>query len=215
MSVDTIVVGGLATNCYITSAQGGGAIVIDPADEAERLIAALEARGEQPRFILFTHGHYDHMAALPALLDYYTTRNVHPEIWIHEGDAHFLGSHARQSHHDCFSAACAGDTSFVDRLWRDLPRPTRLIRDGDAAAQLAVLHLPGHSAGSVGFYDKDNCVFFSGDTLFCAGVGRTDLPGSDPRALQKSLERLALLPPETVVYPGHGEPTTIGQEYES
>jgi glyoxylase-like metal-dependent hydrolase (beta-lactamase superfamily II) len=189
--------------------------VIDPGDEAPRLIAALERRAETPRYILFTHGHYDHAAALPELLSYYSAREVHPEIWIHECDAHFLGTHALQSHRACFAAAAGGDTSFVDARWRDLPHPTRLIRDGDAAAQLAVLHLPGHSAGSVGFYDKDEYVLFSGDTLFCAGVGRTDLPGSDARALQKSLERLALLPPETVVYPGHGEPTTIGQEYES
>jgi glyoxylase-like metal-dependent hydrolase (beta-lactamase superfamily II) len=94
-----------------------------------------------------------------------------------------------------------------------MPSPTRLLSDGDTIGPFTLLHLPGHTAGSAGFFlEKEKCIF-SGDTLFKAGMGRTDLPGGDFYRLQQSLRRLFTLDREVTIYPGHGPVTSIGREW--
>jgi glyoxylase-like metal-dependent hydrolase (beta-lactamase superfamily II) len=211
--IEKIIVGGIATNCYIIPVEDGeGAFVIDPGDDAKTIADRLERLALQPRCFLFTHGHFDHLAALPALVSYYANKNIHPEIVIHKNDARFLGEGAYEQHCISFRAVTGGDTSFVDALWDDMPAATRVLDEGDIVGQFQTIHLPGHSSGSVGFYDEKNGILISGDTLFNYGVGRTDLPESNPRDLEKSLARIFKLPPETKVYPGHGRETTVGQE---
>jgi glyoxylase-like metal-dependent hydrolase (beta-lactamase superfamily II) len=211
--IEKIIVGGIATNCYIISlADGSGAIVVDPGDDAPAIVKKLESLSLVPRYFLFTHGHFDHLAALPALVSYYANKNIHPEIAIHKNDALFLGEGAYEQHCASFRAVTGGDTSFVDALWDDMPAATKILEEGDVVEQFTTIHLPGHSSGSVGFYDEKNGILVSGDTLFNGGVGRTDLPESNPRDLEKSLVRIFELPPETKVYPGHGPETTAGQE---
>jgi glyoxylase-like metal-dependent hydrolase (beta-lactamase superfamily II) len=112
----------------------------------------------------------------------------------------------------------AGNSAYVDTLWEDMPEPTRLLVEGDCIGPLRVLHLPGHSPGSIGFCDEAAGLLFSGDTLFKNGFGRVDLPGGNTKALAASLKRLCVgddsgcMKESTLVYSGHGEVTTIGEE---
>jgi glyoxylase-like metal-dependent hydrolase (beta-lactamase superfamily II) len=211
--IEKIVVGAIATNCYIIPVAGaGGALVVDPGDDAKTIADRLAELELEPRIFLFTHGHFDHLAALPALISYYANKNIHPEIVIHKNDGCFLGKGAYEHHCASFRAVTGGDASFVDALWDEIPPATRVLDDGDIVEQFKTIHLPGHSSGSVGFYDEKSGILLSGDTLFNCGVGRTDLPGSNPHDLEESLARIFKLPFETKVYPGHGRDTSVGQE---
>ena len=210
--LENLVLGALDTNCYITELESGRALIIDPAFEERRIIEKLEALNLSPQAVFLTHGHFDHLAALPALLEFYRSKGIELEVIVHKNDAIFLGQEAYKNHCKTFAAAAGGDSSFIDEFWVDLPAPTRLVEDGDKIERFEVLHLPGHSAGSTGLFDEKAAVLFSGDTLFRSGVGRTDLPESDHELLEKSLARLFCLPPETEVYPGHGAKTTIERE---
>jgi glyoxylase-like metal-dependent hydrolase (beta-lactamase superfamily II) len=160
----------------------------------------------RPRYILLTHGHFDHIAALPALAAYAGD----PIIAIHRDDRDYLGLKARQIHRVSFSAA-AGNAAYVDALWETMPEAGELLNEGSVIGPLTTLHLPGHSPGSAAFYDKSAGILFSGDTLFQGGYGRTDLPGGSWPQLRQSLGRLFTLDRSIRVYPGHGGTTTIGE----
>jgi glyoxylase-like metal-dependent hydrolase (beta-lactamase superfamily II) len=202
-------VGALAVNCFI---DGGAGAVVDPGDESQKIIARLEAESVKLRFIILTHGHYDHLQALPELFAYSVKQGSPAVIAVHEADKCFLGGGARVFHRRTFGAASGGDTSFVDDRWQDLPEPSCLLADGDNICGFTVLHVPGHTAGSVAFYNEKDGVLLSGDTLFRYGLGRTDLPESEPAKLKSSIKRLFSLPPDTKVFPGHGPATTIAGE---
>ncbi|MDR1108507.1 MAG: MBL fold metallo-hydrolase [Spirochaetaceae bacterium] len=219
--INHILVGAIATNCWILPASaadqtGSGetesreGVVIDPGADAPAIIARLQRLRLRPRYIILTHGHFDHIAALPDLVDAFAGAGP-VEIAIHRDDGNYLGPGAYELHRESFTAA-AGNAAYVDALWKDLPSPTRLLSEGDTIGPFRVLHLSGHSPGSAGFLLEGEKILFSGDTLFKAGVGRTDLPGGDWPALQKSLARLLALDPAITVYPGHGPRTSIGEE---
>jgi glyoxylase-like metal-dependent hydrolase (beta-lactamase superfamily II) len=95
-----------------------------------------------------------------------------------------------------------------------MPPPRTLLAEGDTIGPFTVLHLPGHTPGSIGLWDKKEGVLFSGDTLFCGNYGRSDLPGGSEKQLFSSLERLCTMEPDIQVYPGHGQTTSIGREAE-
>ncbi len=133
-----------------------------------------------------------------------------PVVAIHPADAAYLGSESRAVHHRDF--AYVGAPEYVDRYWRSMPRPTRLVQDGDLIGPFRVLHVPGHTPGSVAFLDESERRVYSGDTLFAGGVGRTDLPGGDGEALSRSLRRLLALDGGLRVHPGHGNETRIDRE---
>jgi glyoxylase-like metal-dependent hydrolase (beta-lactamase superfamily II) len=224
-----LVLGAIATNCWIvplddpapSGEHPGGenlrgkqpCAVIDPADEANLIIARLEEYNLFPQYILLTHGHFDHLAALPDLVAAFSQDGSpggwKPEIVIHGADQSYLGPWAHDVHVESFRAA-AGNSSYVDKLWKPMPAPTRLLWEGDIIGPFKVLHLPGHTPGSVGFFWETQGSLFSGDTLFKDGYGRTDLPGGDWNQLEKSLRRLLSMDRDIKVYPGHGESTTIG-----
>lgn len=222
-----LVVGALATNCWIYSfppaedASAAGeweayqdtlCAVIDPGCDGAVITARLERLGRFPRYILLTHGHFDHLAALAEVVAYYrTTYGLIPDIGIHREDADSLGPDSLRVHRESFHAA-VGNTAYVDDLWEPLPTPTLLLAEGDTVGPFTVLHLPGHSKGSLGFYDALRETLFSGDTLFHGGVGRTDLPGGNTQTLIASLNRLLGMNETTTVYPGHGTATTIKDE---
>jgi glyoxylase-like metal-dependent hydrolase (beta-lactamase superfamily II) len=219
--INHIVVGPLATNCWILPAHlsektGPGeaepreGIVIDPGADAPAIIARLRRLRLRPQYIILTHGHFDHISALPELVKAFAKTGP-LELAIHRDDGNYLGPSAYGVHRESFTVA-AGDSGYVDNLWEDLPSPTRLLSEGDTIGPFKVLHLPGHSPGSAGFLLEREKILFSGDTLFQAGIGRTDLPGGDWPALQKSLDRLLALDQAITVYPGHGPPTSIGEE---
>jgi glyoxylase-like metal-dependent hydrolase (beta-lactamase superfamily II) len=211
-----LVLGAVATNCWLVPLEPSGltdkrpCAVIDPADQADVIIARMERLRLFPRMILLTHGHFDHLAALPDISAAFPPSNG-VEIAIHQDDASSLGPDAYSVHRASFTAA--GSAAYVDGLWKPMPAPTRLLAGGDRIGPFTVLHLPGHTPGSVGLLLEKEGVLFSGDTLFQGGVGRTDLPGGDWGQLRESLERLAGLDPALAVYPGHGPVSSIGQEF--
>lgn len=196
MKVQRLVLGPIDTNCWIAGdAEGDPAIVIDPAGDAPRLLDALEDRAVET--IVLTHGHFDHIGAVRALME-----ATGAPLAVHRLDADAAADPARNL------ATMAGS---------DLCTPVAdiLLEDGDVVRaggiELVVLHTPGHTPGSICLLGSGH--LFSGDTLFADSVGRTDLPGGDPRALADSIRtKLAGLPDDTVVHPGHGEETSIGRE---
>jgi glyoxylase-like metal-dependent hydrolase (beta-lactamase superfamily II) len=222
--IDQLVLGAIATNCWIvtyppegkTDSKGASAngcglcAVIDPAEEAELIIAYLSRHGLRPAHILLTHGHFDHIAALPDLA------GACPEalIAIHREDAPYLGGMAREVHRESFNAA-GGNAAYVDSLWKAMPEPSRLLEEGDRIGPFTVLSLPGHTPGSAGFYLPEEKVLFSGDTLFQGDCGRVDLPGGDQGKIEQSLKRLLAMDGGIRVLPGHGPATSIAAERET
>jgi glyoxylase-like metal-dependent hydrolase (beta-lactamase superfamily II) len=185
LEVEGLVVGPLAANCYVVSA-GGDAVVIDPGAEANRVLKAVG--GREVAAILVTHGHSDHVGAVDEL--------------VAETGAPFMAPRRDL-------ASLEGYVGV---------RPARLLNDGDRLEfgdiSLTVIATPGHTLGSSCFYAPG--VLFSGDTLFAEGVGRTDLPGGSAEALFNSIrERIFSLAGDTIIYPGHGERTTVAREKSS
>jgi glyoxylase-like metal-dependent hydrolase (beta-lactamase superfamily II) len=209
---EKIVVGALETNCWLVPLDSdSSAAVIDPGGDADLIISCLERRKLYPKYILLTHGHFDHIAALPALYKHYSGNGRAPLVAVAKDDLLYVGPDALAAHKASFTAA-AGNSYYIDQLFEPMPDADIVLNDGDAVEMFTVLHLPGHTEGSVAFFDKKNKRLYAGDTLFRAGVGRTDLPGGDFTALRKSLERLFRLDGDISVYPGHGPSTTIAQE---
>jgi glyoxylase-like metal-dependent hydrolase (beta-lactamase superfamily II) len=213
--ITRLVVGPVATNCWIYPIDGKQAAVIDPGDEADAIIAALEKLNLSPKYILLTHGHFDHIAALAPLAAAYSA--VAPIIAIHKADAEYLGPDAYAAHVLSIKAATGGaSASAIDAFFpasnRNLPPAGQLLEEGDVIGPFTVLHLPGHTPGSVAYFDKEENILFSGDTLFAGGYGRTDLPGGSDAQLAASLERLLTMDGNIRVFPGHDEVTTIANE---
>lgn len=197
LRVEGHTVGPLEENCWlITDPDSKLAVLVDPGEEAERLLEAVDQSGCALHEIWLTHAHFDHVGAVAAIL---RARPV--PVRMHPADA-LLYSHAASS------AARWG--LAVEQP----PEDTVALADGDVvrlgAAEFLVWHVPGHAPGHVAFIGQGYCI--SGDVLFAGSIGRTDLPGCDPKAMQQSLERLSTLPEVTEVLPGHGGATTIGRE---
>jgi glyoxylase-like metal-dependent hydrolase (beta-lactamase superfamily II) len=211
---ELLVVGSFATNCWIyawddPSREGGECAVIDPGADAEAILSRLKRLNLRPKYILLTHGHFDHIAALPSLAK--ACGDSPPIIAIHRDDAEYLGPQSHQVHRRSFAAA-AGNASYVDTLWENMPDADRDLEEGSIVGPFTVLHLPGHTPGSVAFYDEKAKILFSGDTLFRSGYGRTDLPGGNAAKIMASLKRLFAMDRDIRVCPGHGPVTTIGEE---
>ena len=204
--IEGFAVGALAANCYlIVCPETDAALVVDPGDEAERILARIRERGVTVARILHTHGHFDHISATEALL---VGLETPVPLLAHPADAYLYTREAR-----------GWGEQFGYPLPERLVAPDSTITDGSSVEvgtlQLRVIATPGHTPGSVSLlYEPENGAWLlSGDTLFRRGIGRTDLPGGDEDAIYESiLTRLYPLPAETLVYPGHGAPTTIGEE---
>ncbi len=212
--IDTIVVGAIATNCYIIPCELDGrksAVVVDPGGDAEAIIARLARRDLVPALVVLTHGHFDHVAALPRLLARLAQDGADaPAVAIHGADLQYLGAGSLQPHLRDFKMA--GAAAYVTDQWEAMPEAARVLSDGDRIGPFRVLHTPGHTPGSICLYDEAEGLLFSGDTLFAGGIGRTDLVGGDGELMAKSLERLLALPDHTRVFPGHGGETRIARE---
>jgi glyoxylase-like metal-dependent hydrolase (beta-lactamase superfamily II) len=209
--VNQVSVGELQTNCWIAAlpkagGEQGDCVLFDPGADGDLIIARLGQLLLRPRYIVLTHAHFDHVAALPELAAAYPGA----EIAIHPAEAAKLGPQSLALHRQDFLSA--GADSYVEALWKPLPEPSLLLHDGDKLGPFTVLHLPGHSPGSIGLHWVEEKILISGDTLFNAGVGRTDLPGGDSQELNQSLARIFSMDEDITVYPGHGPSTTIRRE---
>ena len=192
-------VGDVETNCYIVvNETSKECFIIDPADDEEVLIAAIEEEKAVPKAILLTHGHFDHIYAVEPLAKKYGI-----PVYASEKEAQLLG----EPEMNC-SALYGREVAVV---------PENYIEDGDifeiAGIKIKGIHTPGHTKGSMCFYIGSENTLFSGDTLFKGGVGRTDLPTGNTHLLLESLrDKIIVLPPETIIYPGHGPQTELDYE---
>jgi glyoxylase-like metal-dependent hydrolase (beta-lactamase superfamily II) len=204
VQVEGLVLGALETNCWLVEdGKGGPLVVIDPAGDADALLASIGARPVAA--VVLTHGHFDHLGAASALIDV-----TGAPLAVHRLDAAAIT--------DPWANGGLG-FGFDYRA----PEADRLLEDGDVVEagdlRLKVLHTPGHTPGSICLFapaapdGSDAPHLCSGDTLFARSVGRTDFPGGDARALSRSIAtKLAPLPAETKIHTGHGPDTTIGHE---
>jgi hydroxyacylglutathione hydrolase len=200
MILKGLVVGPIGANCYIIGNEGSkdGAI-IDPGGDVERILQVAKEIGLEIRFIIATHGHFDHTAAVKQLKE-----ELDVDFLLHRDDLLFVQR----------SKKSAQKWGIVIE---QVPDPDRYIEHGDVlklgALELRIIHTPGHSPGGISIYIETENVLFSGDTLFNGSVGRTDFDGGSMEVLVRSIkERLFTLPDSTVVHTGHGTQTTI--EYE-
>jgi len=202
--------GALQANCFLlATGEGEPCVIVDPGQDAvEPITEALGKHRLSPVAVLLTHGHFDHVFSVAPVCD----GNDVP-AWIHPDDRELLADPLRG-----VSAQTA--SFFGGRLEMRQPREVRELSDGAVlelgGLSLTVDHTPGHTGGSVIFRTgapEGGQLLLAGDTLFAGSIGRTDLPGGDPRRMVKSLrEKVLTLDDDTVVLPGHGPTTTIGRE---
>jgi glyoxylase-like metal-dependent hydrolase (beta-lactamase superfamily II) len=200
MDVRTFTVGPVQENCHIARLDAAAqAIVIDPGDEAPRLIEAIGALGVEVAAILLTHTHFDHVGAVAPL-----ARATGAEVWCPELEVPVLADIMRYVPWEGFGPFESYDADHTVAGGETLEL---------AGMEIEVLFTPGHSPGHVTYSIPSEQAIFSGDVLFEGSIGRTDLPGGDHQTLMRTLAALVdALPDETVVYPGHMGNTTIGRE---
>jgi glyoxylase-like metal-dependent hydrolase (beta-lactamase superfamily II) len=200
MILKLLTVGPFASNCYIAGSESSRqGIIIDPGAEAKLILKTVKDLRLTIPLIVVTHMHIDHVGALAT---------------VKEGTGANFALHKAETEADMgvFSRMLS---SMTGGSFSQLPKPDKLLKDGDKVnvddLHFTVLYTPGHSPGGISLYGHG--IVFTGDALFNYGIGRTDFPGCSYDQLMDSIKnKLMTLPDETVVYPGHGPSTTIGEE---
>jgi glyoxylase-like metal-dependent hydrolase (beta-lactamase superfamily II) len=215
--IQSISVGPIGENVYILENPGAPVVVVDPGAEANRLLPLIRAavdRTKAPEVILAcTHGHLDHVAAIPEVLSGLGGQGIPVRTMAPEADRAYFGEAAEATNRRVFAAIHAME--FFDRYWRPIPEADLYYADGDRipGTDILAIHTPGHTAGSSCFLAEGGKDLISGDTLFRDGRGRTDNFDSDEAALVSSIrEKLCVLHDNVRVWPGHGDQTSIGRE---
>jgi hydroxyacylglutathione hydrolase len=193
--VNRFIVGPLGVSCYVVADPASKeACVIDPGADALKIMNYIRKNGFELKFVINTHGHGDHIAA---------NKDLGVPVYIHAADK------------DCLTDPKKNLSAGIFMVDIVSPKASRILEDGDTIElgklKLKVIHTPGHTKGSISLA-MDNMIF-TGDTLFHGGVGRADLPGGDEDELLDSIRnKLLVFKDDTVIYPGHGGPSTIGEE---
>jgi glyoxylase-like metal-dependent hydrolase (beta-lactamase superfamily II) len=200
MKIHSFLLGPIENNAFVVEGENSECVIIDAPIGVEELILFIQEKKLNPKAVLLTHGHFDHVNGLPELKKHWNC-----PVYIHQDDAAFLN-----------------DPQLNGSLYFGFPSISEkadfLLTDKQilplAGLEFSVIHTPGHTQGGCCFYAEGT--LFSGDTLFYLGIGRTDLPGgSNQKLIQVICEKLLILPPATVVLPGHGGTTTIEKEKKS
>lgn len=200
MKIEKFELGPVGTNCYIVSnEQKGECFVVDVGGSSPEFISHLKKPGLTVKAVLLTHGHFDHIMGLDSFLKEFPV-----PVYAWEGEKELIADPQLNS-----SLSMLGKRYAFDKA--------QFVKDGEvleiAGMKILVIATPGHTAGGCCYYMEEEQVLFSGDTLFRASIGRTDLPTGSMSSLVRSVEeRLFVLPDETKVYPGHMEETSIGYE---
>ena len=199
LELQQCVLGPVYTNCYIAkNKETGEALIIDPADSPSKIELKVNAMGARPVAVLLTHGHFDHIMGVEAVREKYQI-----PVYACRQEEEMLREPS---------------VNMTDQMGKSCSiRPDVFLDDLQvfeaAGFSIQMIHTPGHTKGSCCYYLQEEGVLFSGDTLFCGSVGRTDFPGGSASQIRNSLHRLlAALPDDTSVYPGHDTSTTIGYE---
>jgi glyoxylase-like metal-dependent hydrolase (beta-lactamase superfamily II) len=202
MKVKTLTVGVFQSNCYLVSCERtNDAVVIDAGGEGERILDAIEKDKLNVSALINTHGHIDHVSALSVVAP-----ALSAPVLMHEGDLPIFNNLSSQA---AMFGVPAPEGIEITRFLKTGDK----IEFGDVTGE--VIHTPGHSPGGISllFRDENPQIIFTGDTLFMGSIGRTDLYGGDFETIIQSLRNAYLpLPNRTIVYPGHGDHTTIGTE---
>lgn len=199
LKIEHLLLGQVATNCYLAMNEDTKEIIIvDPADRADRIVQKVQVMGGTPVAVLLTHGHFDHIGAAQELRDKYGI-----SIYAMKEEAAVLAS-MQLNLSQMFGCPLTLNADV-------------LVKDGQelklAGLDITVFHTPGHTQGGACYYLKEEGVLFSGDTLFCESVGRSDFPTGSMSTLVRSIkEKLLVLPEDTRVLPGHNNESTIGHE---
>lgn len=204
IKIGRMVLGVCQTNCYFVYREGEKeAIVIDPADYGEKIYGTLKQNGFQVVGALLTHGHFDHIWGWDDLREAAASDNNSIQLYASEQEKELLSDERKNVSKQAGRAYAVNADVYV--------------KDGEeitlAGMTCKVIETPGHTKGGCCYYFEEDGILLSGDTLFEESVGRTDLPTGSMGTLVRSIkEKLFILPDETVVYPGHGDSTTIGHE---
>ena len=199
MRIETIMVGQMGTNCYLAwDEESKRGFLVDPGEQADKIIRVCSRYEIKPEEILLTHGHFDHIMAAKKVKEYYQIpvyAGIHEEELLADAEKNLSAMWAE------------GFTMKADELVVDNQKIEI------AGMKITVIETPGHTSGGVCYYIEKEHVLFAGDTLIFESYGRTDFPGGSMFSLIRSLgKKLFVLPDETDVYPGHGQATSIGYE---
>ncbi len=200
MTVKEFQVGLVGTNCFVAvNSETKEALVIDPGDQAAVMIGHIQKKQLHPAAVLLTHGHFDHCMAAQEVAEHFGI-----SVYVHEDEKETMENPA----YNCCGMIGRNLVFHADKYFHGEKDQLSL-----AGFEIDVLHTPGHTIGGVCFYVQSEGILFSGDTLFCESVGRTDFPKGSMSQLVRSIqEKLLPLPDDTKVLPGHGKWTTIGKE---
>ena len=202
MNKEILPLGAIEANCIVLWDDPAAAWIVDPGADAPRLLAFLAKHGLTPALVALTHAHFDHIGAIGDLVAKWPSLPVH--LAAADAPIAFHPQNAWPPHYP--------PTARPATLALDLAEGAVLAAGGLSARVLAT---PGHTPGGICLHFEREHLLLTGDTLFAGSCGRTDFPGGSMATLSLSLKRLASLPPETDVIPGHGVPTTIARELAS
>lgn len=199
MKIEKFVLGSMGTNCYLLiNEDTKELVVVDPATCPDYLVSHIKSNGYIPKAILLTHAHFDHVMGIDGWV-----KEFDIPVYLHEDEKQILEdprlnlSGVFGTNYSYNKASCLQDKQILEL----------------AGFKFKVIHTPGHTAGGCCYYEEAEAVLFSGDTLFCQSVGRSDFPTGSMSTLVRSIkEKLFCLPDDVMVYPGHNDVTCIADE---